>query len=57
MTSEEKYYEALKVIAQDMVDTIDINNEQAVEQYIGLTTDIVLDQVQDLELEPAVKAL
>ncbi len=49
MNTEDKYNEALNVIARDMTEVIDTNNERAVEDYMAVTCDTIVSLVEDLE--------
>ncbi|MBC8416754.1 hypothetical protein H8E06_00310 [bacterium] len=48
MSTEDKYYEAVKAIAEDMADTIDIDNEQAVDEYLALHNSLIMSEVEEV---------
>lgn len=45
MNNEEQYNEAVQVIAQDMAEVIDVNNSQAVEEYLAVLNDSIVDEL------------
>ena len=47
MNAQDRYYEAVKTIAQDMTEVIDIDNNQAVEEYLAVLNDSVVSELTD----------
>ncbi len=51
--NEEQYNEALRTIAQDMAEVIDIDNEQAVEEYLSILNKQILFELIEQATEQA----
>ena len=47
MNTQDKYHEAVKTIAQDMTEVIDINDDELIEEYLMVLNDGVLNELTE----------